>query len=112
MNNASSNIAAAYSTKMRHPDATPLQFSGAKAFVETHGAAVWSDLCDSFLTDEVLRVSDVACKLTTLADYAKPERYLRAVLHAVRADYNERQDDYEYKPPFTIVGKRLDKIIL
>jgi hypothetical protein len=108
----STNIADAYNTAMRYPKATPLQFSGAQAFVEIHGNAVWADFCDSMPTDEVLRVSDVAAKLSTLADYALPARYLRAVLQAVLADYNERPDDYEHKPPFTRVGKRMAKIIL
>ena len=112
MKQASDNIVAAYNTAMRYPKATPLQFSGAPAFVEFNGNAVWTDLCDSMPTNEVLRVSDVAAKLTTLTAYARPERYLRAVLHAILADYNERPDDYEQKPPFTLVGKRMAKIIL
>lgn len=101
-----------YSVRMRYPDATPMQFSGAKAFVETHGSAVWIDLCDTFPTGEPIRLIDAAAKLTTLANYVGPERYLRAVLKAVITDYHERMDDYEHKPPFTVIGTRMARIIL
>ena len=101
-----------YSVRMRYPDATPMQFSGAKAFVGTHGNAVWIDLCDSFPTGEPIRLIDAATKLTTLSTYSHPVRYLRAVLYAILTDYHERQDDYEHKPPFTVIGSRLARIIL
>ena len=101
-----------YQSKMRYPDKVPKQFSGDKAFVETYGNAVWADFCDSMPTGKVIRVSDAAAALETLSGYAQPERYPRAVLKAIQADYKERPDDYEHKPPFTVLGRTMAKIIL
>ena len=101
-----------YQTKMRYPTATPTQFGGAKAFVETYGNAVWADLCDSMPTGEVIRVCDAAAALNTLSGYVQPERYLRAVLKAILTDYDERPDAYEHQPPFTVLGRTMAKIIL
>ena len=101
-----------YESKMRYPDKVPNQFSGAKAFVETYGNAVWADLCDSMPTGEVIRVCDAAAALNKLSGYVQPERYLRAVLKAILADYKERPDDYDHQPPFTVLGRTMAKIIL
>ena len=101
-----------YGIRMRYPDATPMQFSGAKAFVETHGNAVWIDLCDTFPTGEPIRLIDAAAKLSTLSAYTNPVRHLRAVLHAIITDYHERKDDYEHTPPFTVIGTQMVRIIL
>lgn len=97
---------------MRYPAATPMAFSGAKAFVEQHGNRVWEDLCDSMPTGEVLHINETAAELKSIKHYAQPDRYLRAVLSAIRTDYEERQDAYEHNPPFAIVGNTMKRIIL
>ena len=102
----------AYTTKMRYPESTPMQFSGAKEFVETHGNAVWAEFCDEFHTNVLINTTSAAGKLESLKGYAKPERYLKAVLKAIEADYNERPAEYEGRKPFTIVGKTMKLIIL
>ena len=75
---------------MRYPARTPTMFSGAKRFVEENGVAVWCDLCDTVMPGEWFGVAEVAVKLESLQNYRNPERYLRAVLKAVIADYAER----------------------
>jgi hypothetical protein len=93
---------------LRYPDRTPMVFAGAKRFVESRGMQVWCELCDEVLPGEWFRVSDVANKLPSLQGYRQPERYLRAVLKAVMADFDERPDAYEGQSPVTVRGHRLD----
>ena len=38
--------------RMRYPASTPMIFSGAQRFVEEHGVAVWSELCDTVMPEE------------------------------------------------------------
>lgn len=92
---------------MIYPPSTPTVFSGAKAFVEQHGNDVWCDLCETVETDEWFNVKAVAQQLTSLQHYRRPERYLQAVLKAVMADYQERPDAYEHRPPVQINGLRM-----
>ena len=95
---------------MRYPARTPTVFSGAKRFVEENGVAVWCDLCDTVMPEEWFSVSEVAVNLESLRNYRNPERYLRAVLKAVIADYAERPDEYALGPPVKLRGRRLDII--
>ena len=95
---------------MRYPARTPTVFSGAKRFVEDNGVAVWCDLCDTVMPEEWFSVSEVAVNLESLRNYRNPERYLRAVLKAVIADYAERPDEYALGPPVKLRGRRLDII--
>jgi hypothetical protein len=55
-------------------------------------------------------VAEVAVKLESLRLYRNPERYLRAVLKAIIADYAERPDEYALGPPVKLRGRRLDII--
>jgi hypothetical protein len=93
---------------MRYPDWTPTCFSGAKRFVERYGFQVWTELCDEALPGEWFRVMDVASRLPTLRQYERPERYLRAVLKAVLADFADRPDAYDGHSPIRLRGHRLD----
>ena len=95
---------------MRYPDSTPTVFTGAKQFVETQGIAVWIDLCDTVMPDEWFNVTDVAGQLETLRGYQRPERYLRAVLKAVLADYQEFPENYDGHVPVRLRGRNLDVI--
>lgn len=94
-------------TRMRYPQATPTAFSGAKAFVEQHGVTVWCELCDTVMPDRWFNVTTTARQLDCLKHYCKPERYLQAVLKAVIADFEERPDAYEHRPPVQIHGLRM-----
>jgi len=94
--------------KMRYPATTPMLFSGAQRFVEEHGVTVWSELCDAVMPDEWFNVTETARKLDCLRQYQLPERYLRAVLKAIVADYTERPDAYEHQPPIKLRGMRMD----
>lgn len=94
-------------TRMTYPQTTPTVFSGAKAFVEQHGMNVWCDLCDTVMPDEWFNVTATARQLDCIMRYAKPERYLQAVLKAVIADYCERPDAYEHRPPVQVHGLRM-----
>ena len=93
---------------MRYPASTPTAFSGAQRFVEQRGIDVWSELCDTVMPDQFFNVSEVASRLDSLSGYQMPERYLRAVLKAVMADYADRPDDYEHHPPVRLRGRRMD----
>ena len=93
--------------RMRYPETTPTVFSGAKAFVEQHGATVWCELCDSVTPGEWFHVQTMARQLDCLRQYSKPERYLQAVLKAVIADYQERPEAYEHHPPVQLKGLRM-----
>ena len=93
---------------MRYPDSTPMVFAGAKRFVEAHGMQVWAELCDEVLPGEWFRVCDVAGKLPSLRGYRHPERYLRAILKAVLADFEQRPEAYEGQAPVKVRGRRLD----
>ncbi|MBL0143842.1 MAG: hypothetical protein IPP91_17495 [Betaproteobacteria bacterium] len=95
---------------MRYPDSTPTVFTGAKQFVETQGMAVWLELCDAVLPGEWFNVTEVAGKLATLRDYRNPERYLRAVLKAALADYQERPAEYDGRIPVQLRGRNLDVV--
>ena len=92
---------------MRYPVSTPITFSGAQRFVEQHGIDVWSELCDTVMPDEWFNIRTTAMRLDCISHYAKPERYLQAVLKAVIADYAERPDDYEHRPPVHVRGQRM-----
>ncbi len=94
--------------KMRYPASTPMLFSGAQRFVEQHGVAVWSELCDTVMPEEWFNVTETARRLDCLRQYRGPERYLRAVLKAIMADYAERPDAYEHRPPIKLRGTRMD----
>jgi hypothetical protein len=96
--------------RLRYPDSTPTVFTGAKQFVETQGIAVWIELCDTVMPDEWFSVTDVAGQLETLRGYRKPERYLRAVLKAVLADYLERIEEYDGRVPVRLRGRNLDVV--
>jgi hypothetical protein len=98
--------------KMHYPEATPKVFGGAQAFVEQYGNAVWCELCDTYPTGVSILVNDAATKLETIKHYNQPDRYLRAVLKAIQTDYEERPDAYEQKPPFTIPGNTMSRIVL
>jgi hypothetical protein len=97
---------------MRFPASTPIVFSSAKAFVELHGNAVWIELCDNCHMEIPLPIKQVAAILPTIAHYANPARYLKAVLFAIKADYQERPDEYEHNPPFIVIGNQMKQIIL
>lgn len=92
---------------MHYPSATPMVFSGARRFVEQRGVEVWSELCDTVMPDEWFNIKTTASQMDCIRHYAKPERYLQAVLKAVMADYAERPDDYEHRPPVQIRGMRM-----
>lgn len=94
-------------TKMTYPQTTPTVFSGAKAFVEQHGMNVWCELCDTVMPDEWFNIKATARRLDCIKHYTKPERYLQAVLKAVIADYHERPDAYEHRPPVQVHGLRM-----
>ncbi len=94
-------------TQMPYPQTTPTVFSGAKAFVEQHGVTVWCELCDTVTPDQWFHVKTTARQLHCLKRYRKPERYLQAVLKAVIADFEERPDVYESRPPVQIKGLRM-----
>ncbi len=96
-------------TRMRYPQTTPTVFGGAKAFVEQHGVTVWCELCDTVMTDRWFNVKTTARQLDCLKPYKTPERYLRAVLKAVIADYEERPDAYEHRPPVQLNGLRMNE---
>ena len=96
-------------TRMRYPQTTPTVFSGAKAFVEQHGVTVWCELCDTVMPDRWFNVTTTARQLDCLRHYSKPERYLQAVLKAVIADYAERPDAYEHRPPVQLHGLRMNE---
>jgi hypothetical protein len=93
---------------MRYPDITPTVFAGAKRFVESYGMQVWCELCDEVPAGEWFRVSDLASRLPSLQGYREPERYLRAVLKALLADFDQRPDAYEGRAPVQRRGRRLD----
>jgi hypothetical protein len=93
--------------KMLYPDSTPLAFSGARTFVEQNGVQVWSELCDTVMPDEWFYVTAIARNLDCLRQYRNPERYLRAVLKAIFADFAERPDAYDHRPPVHTRGTRL-----
>lgn len=92
---------------MRYPDRTPLSFSAARTFVQRHGFEVWSALCDTVPADEWFDVTAAARQLGCRAHYQNPGKYLRVVLKAIIADYAERPDDYENRPPVVIRGNRM-----
>jgi len=94
-------------TRMRYPQTTPTVFSGAKAFVEQHGVTVWCELCDTVPPDQWFHVKTAARRLDCLKHYSKPERYLQAVLKAVIADFVERPEAYEHRPPVQLHGLRM-----
>ena len=94
-------------TRMRYPQSTPSVFTGAKAFVEQHGVTVWCELCDAVTPDQWFNVKATAQQLDCIKRYRTPERYLRAVLKAVIADYEERPDAYEHRPPVQLHGLRM-----
>ena len=94
---------------MHYPQSTPNEFKGAKAFVEHNGLDVWTELCDLFPGGEWLEVRSTARQLPLLARYAQPERYLRAVLKAILADYRERPGSY-FLPPFEVKGKYMRQV--
>jgi len=96
--------------QMHYPEKTPTAFSGAQRFVEDNGMAVWCDLCDTVMPGEWFGVAEVAVKLESLRLYRNPERYLRAVLKAIIADYAERPDKYEFGLPVKQQGKRMDVV--
>ncbi len=102
------DIADSVCARMRYPASTPMLFSGAQRFVEQHGVAVWSELCDTVMPEEWFNVTETARKLDCLRQYQLPERYLRAVLKAIMADYAERPDAYEHRPPIKLRGTRMD----
>lgn len=93
--------------KMIYPDTTPTVFSGARKFVEDHGHDVWCELCDTVTPDQWFHVKSTARQLDCLRQYSKPERYLQAVLKAVIADFEERPDAYEHRPPVQLHGLRM-----
>ena len=95
--------------KMIYPDTTPTVFSGARRFVEDHGHDVWCELCDTVTPDQWFHVKTTAKQLDCLKQYSKPERYLQAVLKAVIADYAERPDAYEHRPPVQLHGLRMNE---
>ena len=95
---------------LRYPDNTPTVFTGAKRFVEAHGMEVWCELCDTVMPGEWFNVTDVAGQLESLRDYQKPERYLRAVLKAILADYREFPENYDGTVPVRLRGRNLDVI--
>lgn len=99
---------------MRYPASTPLQFSGAQAFVEQHGDRVWSEICDTYPTGKLIYISQIAADLECLKHYkSHRSRYVRAVLKAIQADIKERPEAYADMPlPFTTEGKNLHYIIL
>jgi|PlaIllAssembly_1097288.scaffolds.fasta_scaffold148991_2 hypothetical protein len=107
-NAGSQHESAHQATTMRYPDNTPMVFAGAKRFVESHGMQVWCELCDEVLPGEWFQVSGVASKLPSLQGYRQPERYLRAILKAVLADFDQRPDAYEGQAPVKVRGRRLD----
>jgi len=94
-------------TRMRYPQATPTVFSGAKYLVEQYGVTVWCELCDTVTPGQWFHVTSTARQLDCLRRYRKPERYLQAVLKAVIADFEERPDAYERRPPVQIKGLRM-----
>ena len=96
---------------MNFPDNTPVDFSGAKVFVETHGDRVWSELCDMYLPDIPISVKHAAGELSSLIGYANKPRYLRAVLRAAEQDYKNRPGAYT-DIPFYRHGKNLRYISL
>ena len=96
-------------TRMRYPQTTPTVFGGARKFVEAHGATVWGELCDTVKSDQWFDVSATAQQLEVLKPYRTPERYLRAVLKAVIADYEERPNAYENRPPVQLHGRSMIK---
>ena len=98
---------------MRYPNTTPLAFSGARRWVETHGDQTWNELCDcdEVLPDTWFNVAAVAAKLPSLQSYTRPELYLRAVLKAIVADYMERPEVYEY-PPVRVEGATLRRAMI
>ena len=89
---------------MRYPRTRMLPCHNA---VEQHGI-VLSELCDTVMPDKWFNVTETARRLDCLRQYQGPERYLRAVLKAILADYAERPDAYEYQPPIKLRGKRMD----
>jgi len=95
---------------MRYPQTTPTVFSGAKAFVEQHGVTVWCELCDTVTPDHWFHVTATARQLDCLQRYSKPERHLQAVLKAVIADFEERPDAYERRPPVQLKGLRMTEV--
>lgn len=94
---------------MHYPQSTPTEFSNAESFVTRHGAAVWCELCDNFPATYWLDVKQIAPRLPSLMKYAQPERYLRAVLKAVLADYRENPDLYFF-PPVEVKGKTMRQV--
>lgn len=95
---------------LRYPDSTPTVFTGAKSFVEAHGMEVWCELCDTVMPGEWFNVTDIAGQLESLRSYRKPERYLRAVLKAILADYQEFPGNYDGYVPVRLRGRNLDVI--
>ena len=93
--------------RMRYPAGTPTTFSGARAFVEKHGAQVWAELRALFPAGKWFRVREAAARLPCLEGYGKPELYLRTVLKALIADYVERPAHYGHQPPITVRGRRM-----
>ena len=91
-------------TQMPYPQTTPTVFTNAKSFVEKHGTKVWCELCDTVMPDEWFNIKSTSQKLDCIRHYTKPERYLQAVLKAVIADYHERPDAYEHRPPVQVRG--------
>jgi hypothetical protein len=59
------------------------------------------------MPDEWFNIKITAGQLDCIKHYAKPECYLQAVLKAVMADYAERPDDYEHRPPVQVLGMRM-----
>ena len=93
--------------RMRYPAATPTTYSGARVFVEKHGARVWAELRALVPAGKWFRVREAASRLPCLEGYSKPELYLRTVLKALIADYMERPAHYGHQPPVTVRGRRM-----
>jgi hypothetical protein len=87
-------------------------FSGAKAFVETRGMQVWSELCDQAPLDKWLEINEIANELPSIKGYANPGRYLKAVLLAIREDMKERPDAYDRAPFKVNEGMQFTHVML
>jgi hypothetical protein len=91
--------------RMRYPASTPTTYSGARVFVEKHGAQVWAELRALVPAGKWFRVREAAQRLPCLEGYSKPELYLRTVLKALIADHAERPEYYGHQPPITVRGR-------
>ena len=91
--------------RMRYPAGTPTTYSGARVFVEKHGAQVWAELRALIPAGKWFRVRETAQRLPCLEGYRKPDLYLRTVLKALIADHAERPEHYGHQPPVTVRGR-------